>query len=203
MSVLQRSLLLLCIMVLIAIGLGTWRQQSQPMHTMPLLSATEIPSVKLPSFTLESTKGVEITPEKLKGGWSFMYFGYTSCPDICPATLAKLKVAAESLPENDNTRFIFVSADPMRDNLENLDAYVSAFSDRIEGGLGTHEQVATLAKALYVFLSNSQDPNQEKIDHSDTLLLINPRGELTAIYNAPASADVILSDFQHIKERSS
>ena len=180
---------------LVAVGIGAWSQSSAKYIKAPLLAATPLPDpIALPSFTLKSTRGGTIDNKSLLGHWSFIYFGFTSCPDICPATLSKLKAVAMGLDNKNKTDFIFISADPRRDNLENLEAYVSAFSDRIQGGLGSHEQVAALAKSMFVYLSNADDPNQTRIDHSDTLLLINPKGKLAAVFQSPQSPEAILSD---------
>jgi protein SCO1/2 len=198
MTLLKRTFFLALSVVIISVGLGIWHQSRQDYLSAPLLSATEIDPMALPPFMLQNTKGGIIDNKALKGSWTFLYFGYTSCPDICPATLGKLKAVAEGLDPKDNTRFIFISADPKRDNLENLEAYVTAFSDRFEGGLGSHEEVTQLAKKLFVYLSNSDDPMQEQIDHSDTLLLLNKQGKLAALYLSPASSEVILSDYLRI-----
>ncbi len=141
---------------------------------------------------------------ELRGKWSFLFVGYTHCPDVCPLTLAVLGQVHEQL---DNTRLasdvqiIFVSVDSARDQPQQLAEYVSYFNQDFIGLGGTPEQVQSLASqigVLYIIGEEAAD-GEYLVDHSASLFLIDPDGRLIAVFSAPHQADPIVSRFEKIK----
>ena len=108
------------------------------------VSATVLPEARiLPDFVLEDHHGNEFTNESLKDQWSFIFFGYTHCPDVCPTTLASLNQVDEILkkaPGDPLPKTIFISVDPARDTRELLADYVPYFnSEFIAWGVKSFE----------------------------------------------------------------
>jgi protein SCO1/2 len=159
----------------------------------------------MPEFQLTDSSGAAFDRERLLGKWSFFFFGYTNCPDICPMTLAMLANTVEQIDQQNGTggrapyQVVFVSVDPQRDKLERLGSYVSYFNPEFVGVTGEPEAIDSLTSQLGILHANVPDPNNPDnylVDHSASILLVNPAGELEAVLSAPHSADVIASDFQ-------
>ena len=155
----------------------------------------------LPEFTLTDHNGDEYTRRDIGGGWTLLFFGYTHCPDVCPITLATLTATAETAKEIGTTspRVVFVSVDPERDSPQHLNGYVSAFGDELLGVTGTHEELQKLAGPLGVFYARAGTGDEYLVDHSAAVLLINPEGELQALFGPPHDPDTIARDFHAIR----
>jgi len=88
---------------------------------------------------------------------SALFFGYTSCPDVCPTTLLDLTELMKTMgADADKLNVIFVSIDPARDTPARLADYLSSFDPRIRGLTGTEAQIAAIAKAYQVYTSASR-----------------------------------------------
>jgi protein SCO1/2 len=100
------------------------------------------------AYQLTDTSGDTVTAADNAGNIRLMFFGFTSCPDICPTTLQKLSQAVKSLPEpaRDDVQIIFVSVDPNRDTPERIRNYVDFFGDGIIGLTGKEENLRQLSK---------------------------------------------------------
>lgn len=153
----------------------------------------------LPPFSLKGPSG-EFTNDNLKGKWTFVFFGYTHCPDVCPTALSLLrdvrgKVAAAggTLPE-----VVFVSVDAARDTPELLGRYVPAFDPSFKGVTGSDEALAPLVKMLGVFYERheKEDPRNYLVDHSAAMYLIDPQGRLKALFMPPIPAERMAEDYQ-------
>jgi protein SCO1/2 len=173
-----------------------------------LENATALPSQArlLPPFTLLDQDGQPFGNERLQGHWSFMFFGYTHCPDICPTTLATLNQTMEQitqLGDADKTQVVFVSVDPERDIQDKLKGYVKFFNPEFIGLTGTQEAIDGLTRdlgILHVKADNPNDPNSYLMDHTASVLLIGPEGDLRALFGAPHQADQIAEDFHKLRE---
>jgi protein SCO1/2 len=100
----------------------------------------------LPDFTLMDQNGRPFTLSSVKGKAVIIFFGYTSCPDVCPLVLSKFKEAIQRLgPDAERVAFIFVTVDPERDTPEVLKRFVERFSEKIIALSGSpHEVEAVL-----------------------------------------------------------
>ncbi len=129
-------------------------------------------------FSLVDHTGRAVTDRTYRGKFMLVFFGYTMCPDICPATLldittvmAKLGNAAERLQP------LFISVDPERDTPEVLANYVSSFDSRIVGLTGTLEEIRRAATAYKVFYAKFvREGNDYSVDHSAYVYLMGPDG---------------------------
>jgi cytochrome oxidase Cu insertion factor (SCO1/SenC/PrrC family) len=127
-------------------------------------------------FSLIDQNGVTRQDADFRGKLMLVYFGYTYCPDICPATLLAMSQAIDKLvPEGDQVQPIFITVDPERDRGPALRQFTAAFDPRIIGLTGSTDQVAVAAKALHIDFSKVFAGNDDYvIDHSTTLSIIGP-----------------------------
>ena len=130
-------------------------------------------------FALESTAGGSFTQDSLKGAPSLVFFGYTSCPDVCPTTLAETAAwKAELGLSSEQLRTIFVTVDPERDTRPILADYLSAFPGTI--GLVGDASATEAAKASFGVMSEKSTPDADGfylVNHTATLFLIGKNGE--------------------------
>lgn len=162
-------------------------------------------SKALTAFALEDQDRKAFDLGRLRGHWTLLFFGYTNCPDICPVTLSVLKNAialmAEAHADAELPQVVFVSVDPKRDTLEHLGAYVSHFDPRFLGVTGSDDKLAAFAGqlgALYV-LNDPDAQGEYAVDHTAAIFLIDPRGHLVALFQAPHAADVLARDIPRIQ----
>ena len=132
------------------------------------------------------------TEESLQGRWTLMYFGFTFCPDICPATLSQLNNLVTELktisPESArNLDVIMVSVDPGRDTPEKLALYVPYFNEDFMGVTGDPKVLEGLARQLNVAFAIVGDTTTDDylIEHSAQVVLINPRGDYQGFLRPP------------------
>ena len=97
------------------------------------------------SFELTDERGRTVTADDFSQQLQLVFFGFTSCPDICPITLANISTALKSLGEqSQDVAVLFISIDPKRDTPERLLAYTDAFHPSIVGLTGSYEQIAAI-----------------------------------------------------------
>ena len=144
----------------------------------------------------------------LKGKWSFLFFGFTHCPDLCPTTLTVFNQVHRLLKAHPDAardvRFVFVSVDPERDTPAVMKQYVAAFNPEFVGITGSAADLARLGDSLGVVYSKvpGSAPDQYFMDHSSAVLLIDPQGDLRGVFAAPHIAPKIVTGFLTIRERS-
>jgi protein SCO1/2 len=150
-------------------------------------------------FTLVDHTGKSFDNSALLGHWSFVFFGYTHCPDVCPTTLSVLNSVARKLEGSDNQpRFVFISIDPGRDTPEKLGQFVSYFNGSFIGATGTDDAINTLTRQLGVIYARGEEnagTDNYLMDHSASVLLFDPAGRFHAVFTPPLDAAGIASDF--------
>ena len=148
------------------------------------------PPRKVEEFTLRDHHDKEFTKRNLEGKWTLLFVGYTSCPDVCPttlATLAKLKKELVGTEAEANTQVVLVSADPARDTPERLAQYVTYFDPQFIGVTGEFLDLQRFATNLSIAFTKvpGSDPNNYLVDHSGNIVLINPRGDYQGFFKPP------------------
>ena len=142
--------------------------------------------VSLPELTKHD--GTALTNEDVQGHWSLVFFGYTNCPDICPMTLTVMAQARQQA-EEDFPEVIFVSVDPARDKVEQLGEYVHYFDEKFTGVTGSPEMLKALTLQMSaVFMHLPAEPGNGEnylVDHTASIMLLNPEGKLHAFLRAP------------------
>jgi len=194
----HRSFVWIILAAALAAGGGLWLGNRQFGHSERpgLASAVLYPQPRaLPDFQLVQANCKPLTLADWKGRWNVAYFGYVSCPDVCPTTLAVLKQVWKSLDERglrDRVRISFVSIDPQRDTPEMLGKYVAFFSPDFLAATGSDEQLTRLTRSLGLLYSRTTGRNGEiQVDHSGSAVIIDPQGRLVGMFRPPfAAADV-------------
>ncbi len=159
---------------------------------------------KLQAFQLRQGDGTAFTLDKLKGHWSFLFFGYTHCPDVCPTTLAMLNQVDALLEQShaaDRRQFVFVSVDPERDTLPLLKDYVGYFNPSFIGVTGSPEQLPALTHQLGILHVKAPQANGKDylVDHSAAILLIDPAVRVVGIFSPPHQARDIATRFLRMR----
>ncbi len=165
------------------------------------LAATRFPVARqLEPFSLVDHHGNTFDNAALREHWSFLFFGYTHCPDVCPTTLSVLNSVAEKLASsNAPVRFVLVTVDPQRDTPEQLARFVSYFNSDFIGVTGSDEDIRQLTRQLGIMhmqVANEANPDNYLVDHSAGVLLIDPNGNYHAVFTPPLSADALAGDFR-------
>jgi len=130
-------------------------------------------------FQLVDERGRAADQRLLRGKWSAVFFGYTYCPDFCPATLQTLQAATEQLgPRAEDLQVLFISVDPARDTPEALRSYLAGFDfpGGVHGLTGTPAQLDTAAKAWRAYYQKRGDGPDYVMDHVTTIYLMDPQG---------------------------
>jgi cytochrome oxidase Cu insertion factor (SCO1/SenC/PrrC family) len=145
------------------------------------------------AFTLTDSSGKAVTDQDFRGKYTLVFFGFTSCPDICPAGLQLMAGALTKLgAKAENITPIFISIDPERDTPEKLGAYVKNFDPRLIGLTGTPEQIAAVAKAYKVYYAkvpSKERPDDYTMDHTSIIYVMDPKGEFVTHFTPSTSVD--------------
>ena len=199
------------LIALVAMVSGYWISTNlkSPEATAHKYSAGQ---TKIQGFILETPKiiampklvkddGTALVIEDLQDHWSLMFFGYTHCPDICPTTMSTLAQSAKRFGEQKSFPDVFfVSVDPKRDSVEMLGEYVRYFDPSFTGVTGELKMLEALTfQTGIVFMQAPNISGQEDdylVDHSASILLINPEGKLKAYLKAPHSPESILASLK-------
>jgi protein SCO1/2 len=198
------------ILALVAIVAGILLSRQHTSTSDIELSGFAFPTPEtLTNIALIDQDSTELTAESFKGKWTFLYVGYTFCPDACPMTLTIMDQLYETLADNnelsDDVAMMLVSVDPDRDTPERLKSYVGHFNERFTGATGTAEHLSNFAKqvnAVYSLPKDRSDPNY-LVDHSSTIILIDPNAAVHAIFTPPQQAAKLAEDFRILKQRFS
>lgn len=150
----------------------------------------------LAPFSLTDTEGQSLGNDALRGHATLVYFGFTSCPDVCPATLATLRDLRSRAPLAD-LRMWFITVDPDRDTPDTLRDYLAAFGP---GFVGLRTAPTALPELLHEFSAfagkREQAGGAYGVDHSATLFLIDGQGRLLAVFSPPLQASVLDADLR-------
>ena len=139
--------------------------------------AGQSPSLR---FTMaRATDGRQVTQAAFRGDVVLLYFGYTSCPDICPTTMGNLGRVLDLLGKQaEHVRVLFVTVDPNRDTLAVLKRYVKVFAPEIDGLRGTESQIESLAHRYHVAYSvmTASPGHPYTVTHSSAIFFFDPKG---------------------------
>lgn len=140
-------------------------------------------------FVLVNTKGEIVSQADFLGKWTFFYFGFTHCPEICPVELNRMTKVVDAVRAANPSQSIvplFVSCDPKRDSLAAIDEYLSVFHPDFVGMVGTPHQVDQACKSYRIYYSVPADDAAEKddylIDHSIAIFLFDPQGQFVDFF---------------------
>ena len=197
---------------LAAILAGVWlaasdREDDSRARLLPDRVMTLLPVPKpLTAFALTDHQKQEFDLSRLKGKWSFLFFGFTHCPDICPTTLAILARArgniAKSAVGAEDVQFVFISVDPNRDTAGKLRQYVDYFDTTFLGVTGNDAQIGNLARQLGAAYQVAFTPGMENypVYHTTAVFLVDPRARYHAMFTPPLDAETISRRFKVVRE---
>jgi len=157
----------------------------------------------VPPFALLQGPDKPATEALLDNQWSMMFFGFTNCPDVCPITLNEMNGVVNALSENENAstpvpQVMFITVDPARDTVEKTAEYTAYFNENFIGVSGDLAEITRLTSTLGIvasYTASETDPTQYSVDHTASLLLVDPERRIRAKFNPPHTADSILSDY--------
>lgn len=146
----------------------------------------------LPALSLTNQNGEPVAVDQLKGQWSLLFFGYTFCPDICPATLAQLRQLKGMLSaeEQAKLRMVLVTVDPKRDTPQQLKQYLTYFDPAFQGLTGEAADIQKLANGVSIpYIPADTSKENYTVDHSGNLVIIGPDGTQRGFIRAPLNVD--------------
>ena len=160
---------------------------------------------QLAPFQLQSHNHGPINETSLQGKWTFVFFGYLSCPDVCPNTLNELSTFRALLKDElgadpDDLQVIFVSVDPTRDSTAKLASYVAHFDKEFIGataGKGAIDRLTRQFGADYEVEAETA-AGQYLVAHTSAIFLVDPYGRLVATFSQPHYASTLLSQYKKI-----
>jgi protein SCO1/2 len=202
------GIILLIVMCLFPVGFITWYFLSitniptivtKPVKTQQAMLMPEFRPLK--PFSLTTHKGDAFDNQSLLGHWTFMSFGYTYCPDICPTTMslfAEMHNGIQAKKSDESYQITFVSVDPERDTLERLSEYVTYFAPSFVGATGPKKALQELTKPLEILYKRVETEDSTMgyvIDHSASIILVDPQGRFHAYFSPPHDAEKMANDF--------
>lgn len=198
--------------VLSMIGGLFWFAQANKDQTFDAEQLNALGLVQLP--VPRSLEGVELLDQngdyfdgsQLIGKWTYAFFGFTNCPDICPVTMNFLESAENRIRETlDVDQFnvfqgMFVSVDPSRDGVEEVREFVARYSDSFLGVTGTEEQIAEFARQVAVGYRRipSASELQYLVEHQGNIVIFDPMGDCFGYIKPPFDTVQLTRLFQYL-----
>lgn len=155
----------------------------------------------VPPARLVNENGEAITVDALRGQWHLVFAGFTSCPDVCPTTLHLLNRVVEPLGPDAPLRVLLLSVDPERDTPPRMKSYLAAFNPRFGGLTGDPAQLQTLRSGLGLLATQVPQGAGYTVDHSSSLVLLNPDAQVVAYLSPPFDATAITGDLRTLMEK--
>jgi len=209
---LSKTSILLITLSIIVTGLGTTiflntEKNGFTTKSIPTeLIAVMRPIVKqIQNFNLTDQNNKTFTKTNLTGINTLLFFGYTSCPDICPTTLTTL-TQLNNLINTDkspvNYQVVFVSVDPGRDTIDRIKTYMDFFNKDFLGVTGDKTSIDSFTKQFSAGYRIEGDPLQDdyQISHTSSIFLINPEAEIIAAFSPPHHSELMASQLQLIEK---
>jgi len=160
---------------------------------------------ELAEFSLTDQDNQVFGLDRFSGNWSFVFFGYTYCPDICPTTLSTLVSVFNQLEKDEEPttglNTFFVSVDPQRDTPEVLRGYMSYFNKEFIGVTGEKEQLDEFARQFGAgyLIEPERGPGDYLVAHTSSIFLVDSKKRLLAHFSPPHNAQTIAEQFRRIK----
>jgi protein SCO1/2 len=161
--------------------------------------ATDITGVmpKLDFAMTRASDGADVTARDYHGSVVLLYFGYTHCPDVCPATLANLADALHALgARTKDVAVLFVTVDPTRDTLPALKAYTNAFAPQIDGLRGSPDALAALARRYRVAYGVTKNPYT--VSHTSAVFFFDAKGRARLVTMTTDNTANVATDIKRL-----
>lgn len=191
------------VLVVIAVFTG-WRYYDTRLKD-PVEKVLVNPAQKLQAFTLTDNNNRPFSLGSIRNKWTFLFFGYTSCPDVCPTTLTEMTRLSDllsTIKTRNTVQFVFVSVDPQRDSTEQLKGFIRYFNEDFIAATGTIEQLNMLTQQISIKHRRLTEQGDDyPVEHSADILLLDPDTRLLARFAAPHYAEEISSIFSKILDQ--
>ncbi|MBW4934301.1 SCO family protein [Marinobacter sp. F4206] len=157
-------------------------------------------------FRLTGTSGKPLTEADTDGQIRLVYFGFTSCPDVCPATLSGLSKAIKQMPEDlqDDVTTLFVSVDPQRDTPERIGSYVNFFGENILGMTAEQPTLRDLTKR-YRTTFGYDEPDADgnyQVSHSAAVYVFDGAGNARLLFRPDLTPQMMSEDLTTLARES-
>jgi protein SCO1/2 len=163
-----------------------------PVFERPRVVVSGVADVGGP-FTLTAHTGERISDQAFRGKFMLVAFGFTHCPDVCPAELQVMTAALDEMgPAGERVQPLFITIDPERDTADHLAEYMAYFHPRFIGLTGTPEEIASVAKAYHVWYQKVDGDSPDYVmDHTSIMYLMDPDGAFVQHFSFGTSADTL------------
>jgi len=195
--------------VIAGVMLGAWLSNNPAKNSVDIPELLSEPR-PLTTVTLTTHKNSPLNLKSLSGKWSFLFFGYTNCPDVCPTTLSELNSTHQQLSADptitksgvlNDTQFIFISVDPERDTPKYLADYITYFNDSFIAATGTKEQLTNITTQFGIKHSRGDETlDGYLVNHSSAVMLVNPQNQYYARFKAPHYSEVVKKQYVAIRK---
>ncbi len=207
-----KTALLLLILVFVVVAIFAWsvmkKTEQAGVQEIKLYPDNKM----LPDFSLTDESNRPFNNHSLSGKWSLIFFGYTHCPDVCPATMSNLARVIQKIPLNNqnNIQVVLVSVDPERDTSHQLKTYVEFFNKNFKGVTGKDEQLQIFSRSLgaIYFKGEVDEKGNYAVDHTSKVFVISPKGKRVGLFDGQARlpakefpADQIAKDILFLLKR--
>ena len=196
-ALLNRLLRVLCLLSLL-----TLTACSEPDYKWSLYDVSgHLPDLE---FSLKGVGNQTVTQASLKDKTALVFFGYASCPDICPTTMAQLtEVIAKLGDDAKDVRIVFISVDPHRDTPDILQAYVNAFNKNAIGLTGSENEVAALARRYRIAYQIEKpkpgdNPDIYDVTHSRGVFIFDRYGKARLLASDTEAIDTVTADLKRL-----
>ena len=163
----------------------------------PLIAGVFSPPRQAPDFSLSGSNDSDLKLRSYRGKVVVLAFGFTSCPDVCPITLATLAQARKKLgAEGNELQVVYITVDPERDDAERMRTYLASFDPTFIGGTGTAERLAAVRKEYGINATRQALGTSYLYAHSSFTYLIDREGKLRALMPYGHSADDYVHDLR-------
>jgi protein SCO1/2 len=186
----------------IGIGLGALFLAIRPFFGPTEWHGMEIQSNQpVTNFTLSGTNNQPVSLVDFRDKVVMLYFGYTYCPDVCPATMVELRDALEILGNrSEDVQVLMITVDPERDTAEVLEQYLNHFDDSFIGLTGTPEELIAVTAPMGIFFERHEgsEASGYLIDHTATVAVLDKEGKLRLLYPFGITGDEIAADLKYL-----
>ncbi len=204
--------ILYIILAAFAAGFGLWAAQNllnkpavkpaPTMQTVRLFPQTR----EIPDFAMQTASGEVVNKAYLAKHWTMIFLGFTHCPDVCPTTLGELSKAQkawEGLPETTRPRLLFVSVDPARDTPKAIAEYAAFFHKDTLTATAQEPALTDFAQSLaLVYAKVPMENGDYTMDHSATIVLLDPSGNEVGLIRPPFLPEKIAADLIALSKNS-
>ena len=153
------------------------------------------------NVVIQSTKTQNFSNEDLKDKITMVFFGYTSCPDFCPDTLARVNNIFKNLDNHSDLQLLFISIDP-KDELDTIKKYVEYFNQDFIGLSIKDDNIKSLVKNTGIYAKKvSSTGSIDFYDHTGAIFLVDRNSKVMGLYTPPLKDKLIISDLKRIINR--